>query len=1247
MVRKGAKMKRAAFAGVIALCFVGTVASAATRRVPSEYPSIQAGIDAANDGDTVLVAPGIYFETINFSGKDIVVTGTDPNDPGIVGYTVINADQDGSAVTFENGETSAAVLRGFTITGGFGTLNNSIEGGGNIFWGGGIYCIGASPTITKNIIAGNRGPVAPGNTQADSQICYGGGIACIQSNAVITHNIIRNNVGFVAGGLILYVGQATLTNNLIYGNSAYLGGGIILIGGTLVNNTIAANDCDQQFGGGYAGNAYIIFEPSLGNATVVNNIFCNAASGGGVLLVGNWQGGVISCNDVWNNSPGDYLFEDSQTGSVIYDGANSRTGHNGNISVDPMFLNASFGKDYHIVFGSPCINAGDPDYAALAGAADIDSDARVYASRIDIGADEYVGYVKPIASAGYDQHVLEPSQAVTLDGGQSFFYDPCGVKVFHWTQVSGPAAALDDPNSVTPTFTPEVFGEYVFELVVADDQHDGEPDQVLVLVATNVAPVANAGGDRLWGASGRVTLDGTGSYDPDVVDRLTYQWRQVEGTTVDLKDADTAAPSFFAETEGQYVFELVVNDGFAASEPSQVRCIVVPVAAAAETLDATPGSGSGPFQPDVSGMKIAYAMQTENNLEIVYKDMTTGRLETVATGAYYLEPKFDGDLVVWFGGVSYTELTGPVCSTVYAYSAAAGTQKTLRLRSDTTSYSHPAVSGNKAVWVQHGDINRSLSENWYDTPYDICGADLTNYDKPVFFTVATQVGRRDPFPISSPYTDADSVVDISGDLVVWEGQGDIYAADISDLDHIRIVTVCDHPARQYDPAISGRLVVWTDERNDAGDIYGADLTDLENIRLFDVAKGSGTQRQAAIDGPLVAYADDSSLGGSIRLACVTRRYGVLSINPPTSMTGVMPALDGTTLVWLNSAYGPIQGLTLDLGYSIFDGRIENVRTGRRYDYLQHAVADAEDGDEIVATAGVYDERLAFLGKPITIRSTDPNDAAAVDATILRSIGSTVVFAGHEEMGSVLAGFTVTGGTEAVYCYNAAPTINRCVITGSGGDGVRLVGHCNPTFTLCRIVANGAAGIEMSAPSEGRTIKQNEATIRNCIIAANGGQGVHGGKPVVVNCTVSENSLHGVDAYSPTVTNSIVYFNNLADGAQVKSNRATVAYSDVQGGWEGDGNIDADPLFVSLGQWLDGVWMPGDYHLKSQGWRWDGGAGGWVSDEATSPCIDAGDPASELVEEPVASPQGDATVNTRIDMGAYGGTAEASLAPANR
>jgi hypothetical protein len=91
----------------------------------------------------------------------------------------------------------------------------------------------------------------------------------------------------------------------------------------------------------------------------------------------------------------------------------------------------------------------------------------------------------------------------------------------------------------------------------------------------------------------------------------------------------------------------------------------------------------------------------------------------------------------------------------------------------------------------------------------------------------------------------------------------------------------------------------------------------------------------------------------------------------------------------------------------------------------------------------------------------------------------------------------------------------------------------------------------------------------------------------------------------------------------------VIYSNISGGWEGEGNIDADPLFANPNN--------GDYHLKSQTGRWDPNSQCWVQDDVTSPCIDAGDPNSPVGEEP--EPNGGI-----INMGAYGGTAEASKSP---
>ena len=105
----------------------------------------------------------------------------------------------------------------------------------------------------------------------------------------------------------------------------------------------------------------------------------------------------------------------------------------------------------------------------------------------------------------------------------------------------------------------------------------------------------------------------------------------------------------------------------------------------------------------------------------------------------------------------------------------------------------------------------------------------------------------------------------------------------------------------------------------------------------------------------------------------------------------------------------------------------------------------------------------------------------------------------------------------------------------------------------------------------------------------------------------------------------------------------VAYSDIQGGYPGEGNIDVDPCFVDPGHWdpngtadnlNDDFWVAGDYHLKSQAGHWDRAAETWICDEVTSRCIDAGDPNAPLGTEPF--PNGG-----YINLGAYGGTAEAS------
>jgi len=182
------------FALLCVLCsFVISPCQAITITVKSDgtgdWPTIQAAIDAANDGDVVELQPGTYKGTgnrnVDFKGKPITVRGTDPNAPSIIASTVIDCENNGLGVKFKSGEEQESLLLGLTIT----KANSS-----------GIYIDASSPTIKQcRIINNTRYP-------------YGGGICIADGGSPIISNCTISNNSAKFGGGICYEGDSSLNS---------------------------------------------------------------------------------------------------------------------------------------------------------------------------------------------------------------------------------------------------------------------------------------------------------------------------------------------------------------------------------------------------------------------------------------------------------------------------------------------------------------------------------------------------------------------------------------------------------------------------------------------------------------------------------------------------------------------------------------------------------------------------------------------------------------------------------------------------------------------------------------------------------------------------------------------------------------------------------------------------------------------------------------------------------------------------
>jgi hypothetical protein len=302
--------------------FIGSLCWALTLHaqiihVPADKSTIQAGINAASTGDTVLVAEGTYLENINFMGKAITVAShfIMDADTNHINNTVIDGSQPanpdyGSVVTFISGEDTTSVISGFTITGGAGTLFPVDQQR----VGGGILCYNAGATIKNNMITSNQVDNAGGS--------FGGGVAMnsdgseryiiLKGNEIKNNDVLSTDNDAYGGGVYSNI-NVRITENLIAGNSVTSGtdawgGGVVLLSmfGTnqvvfenniINNNTIEGN---YAWGGGVAvyNSAAII----TGNQIINNAVTSVKAWGGGILIQGTIGEFYLTHNEISGNS---------------------------------------------------------------------------------------------------------------------------------------------------------------------------------------------------------------------------------------------------------------------------------------------------------------------------------------------------------------------------------------------------------------------------------------------------------------------------------------------------------------------------------------------------------------------------------------------------------------------------------------------------------------------------------------------------------------------------------------------------------------------------------------------------------------------------------------------------------------------------------------------------------------------------------------------------------------------------------